>query len=190
MQMKLGCVVLAAGQGARFGGDKMHYFVAGKPMLTHVLCALPAERFIRRLVVLPPNDTQLCELARTHGFEPVINPDPSLGVSESVRIGLATVCAGSKPDGVLFAVGDQPYLTQGSVKRLLDMFEEHPQYIVALAANGKRGNPVVFPAYTFEDFSQLDGDMGGSRVIAMHPELLLLCEAVAAKELVDIDRKD
>jgi len=183
-------VVTAAGQGVRFGGDKMLHPVAGRPMLEHVLRAMPPERFSRRFVVLPPDAPQLTVLAQAYGFEVVINPSPETGLSSSVRLGLAGACAGGEPDGILFAVGDQPYLRRSSVERQLAMFAAHPQNIVALATGGSRGNPVLFPRHTYKDFARISGDRGGSMVMTMHHKLLLLCEAEMAEELTDIDRKD
>ncbi|MCL2695334.1 MAG: nucleotidyltransferase family protein [Clostridiales bacterium] len=183
--MKLCCVVTAAGAGKRFGGNKLLHPVAGRPMLAHVLRAMPP---VCRFSVLPQGDERLAALATAYGFETVFATEP--GMSGSVRAGLAAACASGEPDGILFAVGDQPRLTRASVERLCDMFAANPQRIVALAAGGQRGNPVIFPRHTFVDLANLTGDKGGSQVIAKYPDLLLLCEAGAAEELTDIDRKD
>ena len=42
--MKLGCVVLAAGRGVRFGGNKLIRPLAGRPVLARVLDSLPREQ--------------------------------------------------------------------------------------------------------------------------------------------------
>jgi len=187
--MNISCVITAAGAGSRFGGNKLLHPIAGRPMLEHVLLAMPPEAFSRRVVVLPPGAGALQAICDTLGFETVVNPKPEAGLSGSVKLGLGAIRSEAEPDGVLFAVGDQPYLTRESVARLLAVFSANPQRIVALAVEGKRGNPVVFPRQTFADFDALAGDRGGSQVIARHPELLLLCEARAAKELADVDYK-
>jgi len=185
--MNISCVITAAGAGIRFGGNKLLHSVAGRPMLEHVLLAMPAEAFSRRVVVLPPGAGALQALCDTLGFETVINPHPEAGLSGSVKLGLGAVRSENNPDGVLFAVGDQPYLTRESVLRLLAEFSANPQHIVALAAGGLRGNPVIFPRQSFADFDGLAGDRGGSQIIARHPELLLLCEAGSVVELTDVD---
>ncbi|MBQ7754245.1 MAG: hypothetical protein IJR78_00760, partial [Clostridia bacterium] len=56
-------------------------------------------------------------------------------------------------------------------------------------AEGKRGNPVIFPASLFPELVQISGDKGGRRVIAAHRDLLRTVQ-VPAWELKDIDRKE
>lgn len=93
-------------------------------------------------------------------------------------------------EGVLFAVSDQPWLTPESVARLLSAFRAHPGRICALAAEGRRGNPAVFPADCFPDLLALTGDAGGGQIIRRHPERLLLVEACHPRELSDVDRPE
>jgi CTP:molybdopterin cytidylyltransferase MocA len=73
------------------------------------------------------------------------------------------------------------------VQRLIRAFYEHPDRIVALSYQGKRGNPVVFPACLFPELNLLKGEDGGRTVIAWNPGLLLTVEAESARELTDVD---
>ena len=61
--------------------------------------------------------------------------------------------------------------------------------IFAPEAEGRRGNPVLFPAALFEELLQVTGDRGGRQVIAAHPDLLRTV-TVPAAELKDIDTKE
>lgn len=59
--MKLGCVVLAAGRGVRFGGNKLICPLAGRPVLSRVLDSLPREQFSSIVVVASSQEVeQLC----------------------------------------------------------------------------------------------------------------------------------
>lgn len=49
--LKIGCVVMAAGNAARFGENKLAAMVNGKPLIEHALDAIPRESFSRVLVV-------------------------------------------------------------------------------------------------------------------------------------------
>ena len=85
-------------------------------------------------------------------------------------------------------VSDQPLLRRESVERLLDAWLAQPQKIAALGHGGVRGNPCLFPARYFPQLLALEGDQGGSAVIARHPEDLLVVET-DPRELLDVDTR-
>ena len=88
------------------------------------------------------------------------------------------------------AVCDQPWLTTKSIIRLKNSFLESPDAICALSWQGRRGNPVVFPADLFGELAALTGDTGGGAVIRRHPERLRLVEAFSPNELLDVDNPE
>jgi len=189
--VKIGCVLLAAGAGKRFGGGKLLYEVDGEPMISYALKLLGSIPFTSRVCVARRADRVIQTLAQEHGFAVVINPEPERGVGTSVSIGTETVLLLERElEGILYAVSDQPYLTQASVKRLLDAFEQHPERIASLSWQGKRGNPAIFPLDCWSELMQLREDVGGAAVIRRHPESLLLVEADSARELEDLDTRN
>ena len=76
----------------------------------------------------------------------------------------------------------------GTVRRIVDAWQEHPNCITAAAHNGKRGNPCLFPSRLFPELCALEADRGGSSVIRRHEDALLLVEA-GERELFDCDTK-
>ena len=90
--------------------------------------------------------------------------------------------------GILYMVADQPLLQAGTVRRIVDAWQEHPNCITAAAHNGKRGNPCLFPSRFFPELCALEADRGGSSVIRRHEDALLLVEA-EERELFDCDTK-
>ena len=176
--MKIGCIVMAAGNARRFGSNKLDARVEGKTLLRRALEAVPAACFDR--VVVVTQYPQGMDLAREMGFLPVENPRPDLGLSHTIALGMAHM---QDMDGVMFQVSDQPLLRRDSVERLVEAFRRHPDRLAALAHDGVRGNPCLFPASLFPELTALEGDHGGSAVIRRHPDLLLLVEAHTLKEL-------
>ncbi len=71
---------------------------------------------------------------------------PEDGISRTIRLGTRAMadCA-----GILYMVADQPLLQAGTVRRIVDAWQEHPNCITAAAHNGKRGNPCLRPARGF-----------------------------------------
>lgn len=187
--MKLACLLTAAGSGSRFGEDKLLLPMAGQPIGVHALDVLQQAPFALRVLVTSADKGYLMEAARERGFDVVINPAPERGMSSSVQLGTAHIVRAGAYDGILYAVADQPHLTVATVERLMKAFTEAPYCIWAPEADGKRGNPVIFPASLFHELLAVTGDRGGRQVIAAHRELLLTV-AVDPKELKDIDTKE
>ena len=188
--MRIALVLTAAGSGTRFGGDKLAYPIDGKPMLEHALELYAGldDRFCTRIAVLKPNAGDRRDAALRMGFRIAENPNASEGMATSVVLGTQKASE-SDPDGILYAVGDQPRVKAETVLRLLSKFEQDPTRIVAPIANDKRGNPVLFPKSLIPELLELTGDVGGSRVIAKHPELLVTVPATL-QELTDIDVRE
>ena len=187
--MKLGCLVAAAGNSSRFGEDKLRLPVGGQPMGIRTLDVLRWVPFDLRVLVTSADKGYLIDAARDRGFDVVINPAPERGMSSSVRLGTAHILEAGAYDGILYAVADQPDLRSITVERLTKAFSEEPGFIWAPEAEGKRGNPVIFPASLFDELLQVTGDRGGRQVIAAHQELLRTISAASA-ELRDIDTKE
>ncbi len=188
-KMKIALVLTAAGSSKRFGGDKLAYPIDGKPMLLHALELYDRlrDRFVLRTVVLKTGAAERRAVAERMEYRVTENPDPERGIASSVVLGTETA-AKADPDGILYAVGDQPRVTEKTVLALLSVFETDPTRIVAPIADGKRGNPVLFPKDLIPELLTLSGDVGGSQVIAKHPDRLVTVE-VPAKELYDVDTR-
>ena len=180
-ELRIGCLVMAAGCGSRFGRNKLEAEVDGKSLLRRALEAVPAEEFHRVTVVTQYDGA--AALAESFGFDVVRNDRPQDGLSCTVRLGTEAM---ADCDAILYQVADQPLLERGTVRRELEFFRAHPDCIVGLSHNGVRGNPCVFPRRFFPELMALEGDVGGNVVIRAHPEALLLFEAPAA-ELRDVD---
>jgi molybdenum cofactor cytidylyltransferase len=186
--VKIGCVLLAAGAGKRFGGGKLLHKIDGTPMIARAIELYSSFTFAAQFCVTRTEAQKIQSLAQQNGFAVAINPDPERGVGTSVAIATnAILLQESELDGILYAVSDQPYLRPESVRTLLEAFKTHPNNIVSLCYDGRRGNPAIFPRELFGELTALREDIGGGAVIRQHPELLILIEAGSARELEDID---
>ena len=194
MKKTLACVLLAAGCGVRFGGDKLLTPVAGKTLIAHAVELHGGLPYVLRVAVIREGDAILQEQIDRKSFRIAYNPAPERGISSSLRIGLDTVLRqaeiqGIQLDGVLFSVSDQPRLKRDTVQRMIDLFSEHSDHIIApITADGRRGNPVIFPCTLFSELLMIEGDRGGGVVINKHPESVLPY-AVDEGELFDIDTR-
>ena len=180
-QLRIGCVVMAAGNARRFGENKLAVQVQGKALFHRALEAVPAEQFDRTVVV--SQYPEVLELAHRMGFVPVPNRHPDWGISHTISLGLGKL---PEMDAALFQVADQPRLQKETVADLIGFAAAHPDRIVGLGHRGRRGNPCIFPARFFPELMALTGDCGGRSVILAHEGELLLME-VSSTQLIDID---
>lgn len=178
--MKLGCVVLAAGQGRRFGDNKLLQVLGDRPVLGHVLSALPRKRFVRVVVVASSQGVEA--LCNERGFACLRYPGGPQ--SESIRRGIGAM---DGLDGCLFVMGDQPLCTRASMGKILDAFLAHPEAVVRLAWGETPCSPVLFPASYFTALKSLNGEQGGMAAVKSLGAEIRLVQAGDEAELWDVD---
>ena len=179
--MKIGCVVMAAGNARRFGENKLAARFQGKSLIRRTLEAVPGDVFDSTVVVT--QYPEIAELAKEFHFAAIRNEHPDFGISHTIELGLTKL---RDCDGVLFLVSDQPLLRRESVAELAELWKRQPDKIAALGHGGVRGNPCLFPARFFPELLELREDRGGNAVIRRHEEALVLLEVDGA-ELYDVD---
>lgn len=182
-ELRIGCVLLAAGEGKRFGGNKLMADFHGKPILEHVLAALPKDVFCCSVIV-GANEKRI-ELANKYGIDGVINDKPEEGVARSIRMGIEKIS--DDVDGCMFLVCDQPMLKSDTLSGMVRNYTKNT--ILALSTRGKRGNPVIFPQYLLKELSSLEVQQTGVDVINEHVRILKLYDIDEGIELMDIDTK-
>lgn len=188
MRGTFGIVILAAGTGSRFGGNKLKALVKGKPLYQHTLERSAAFGSFPSFIVT--GDEEIAGEAERRGITPIWNPEPEKGISHSLILGLEkaeAVC----PDlrGVMFSVCDQPGLDPSTMQRMFNTASLHPDSIVC-AGNGTRtGNPVLWDRKYFPELLKLTGDEGGRQVLRRHGDSIRIIQA-DPEELKDIDRRE
>ena len=111
---RLGCLVLAAGEGRRFGGPKQLAPLEGRPLLSHVVeLAAPWDP----VVVLGARADEVRAAAIGPGVRTVVAADWADGQSASLRAGVAAL--GADVAWVLVLLGDMPRLTRATVEAVL-----------------------------------------------------------------------
>ena len=179
-------LLLAAGRGSRFGGDKLDVELQGKPLGMHAAEALAgAIGDGERVAVAVPGRTPMrCGLDRL-GFRVIENGAPELGMSYSIRLAIATIFNGDA-SGVLIMLGDMPRVTADHLGALADAFATHGRAeIVASALGTIRSPPVIVPRRFWAHLIMLQGDQGARALLAR-----AIGVQSDAHMLYDIDRVD
>ncbi len=185
--MRLGIVLLAAGVGKRFGGNKLTAQVRGKPMYLWAMENIEEMKTELPIVVVT-GTPEIVSAAEAKGMIAIFNGQPELGISLSIRLGIeAVIQEDRKVDGILFMVCDQPWLEKTTLVRLMSEFDGG---ILALSFGERRGNPVIFSREYLKELSELSGDIGGRQVMARHRENVRFLEVNDERELQDIDKRE
>jgi molybdenum cofactor cytidylyltransferase len=148
-----GALVLAAGEGRRFGGTKQLAELDGRPLLEHALAAVTAVS--PRVVVLGHAADEIRAGVDLHGAEPVLCEDWHEGQSASLRRGLAAL---ADADAVLVVLGDQPGITASAIDAVLA--EGGDEDAVRATYDGVPGHPVLLRRALLDRAGELRGDSG------------------------------
>lgn len=193
-------IYLAAGNGRRFGKNKLLHEVEGRPMYLHLLERLmeiaDGDQAYELLVV-----TQYREIKETienfqkkgHRLLCAWSPESKKGISFSIRAALSCIKESESvvpvaPDieACVFFVADQPWLTKTTVERFLEEMKDAE--IGCVRCGSRKGNPVWFSNKYFPELMELKEDEGGKRVFSRHQEKAVYYEVERGKELEDIDQ--
>lgn len=173
-------LILAAGRGRRFGGDKLLAELNGKPLLCHVLDwvqeAKQSQALAGALAVIPSGDAPREQLLIHSGAEYVFNPSPELGMAQSVRLGL-TALAGRHPDAEASLVlqGDQPVLRHDVLDAILSGWRTGGRPVVRPRYGGDPGtpgHPVLLDRSIWDRAAELKGDIGFATLLRAYPDLV------------------
>lgn len=181
-------VILAAGAGTRFGGNKLSALVKNKPLYEHTLERVQAFGAFSAFIVT--GSEEIASEAEKRGITPVWNREPEKGISLSLVLGLKKALE-SRTDlrGVLFSVCDQPGLDTSTMQQIFRTSSLHPGSIVCAGSGTRTGNPVCWDAVYFPELLELTGDEGGRQIMRKHREKVRIVQA-DPEELKDIDRKE
>ena len=145
-------LVLAAGEGRRFGGGpKQLAEVRGRPLIEHALAAVRAVG--RIVVVLGARADEIRAGADLRGAEVIVFDGWAEGMGASLRHGLSAL---GDADEVVIALADQPFITSAVVARV----RSTPGVAVRAVYDGAPGHPVVIRRPLLERAGELGGDSG------------------------------
>ena len=152
--MRIGGLVLAAGEGSRFGGTKQLAPLGGRPLLEHALGAVAG--LTPRVVVLGHEADAILAAVDLGGAAAVVCDGWAEGQAASLRCGVAAL---GEVDGVVVVLGDQPRITAAAVAAVAAAAA--PGVVAARAAYGGRpGHPVLLGRPLLARVGELRGDVG------------------------------
>jgi molybdenum cofactor cytidylyltransferase len=182
-------VLLAAGSGSRFGGDKLLAALPnGMPVGLATLRAL--ANVVNRVVgVVRPGDAALQRSLLTAGAHVEVCARAAEGMGASLACGV-TRARSLWPDAIgwLVVLADMPWLTPSCITPVVDALV-HGASIAAPVYRGVRGHPVGFAARHYDALAGLGGDQGARALLASRKADIMLIETDDASVVRDVDTR-
>ena len=186
-RLRVGAVLLAAGEGSRIGGrPKCLLELGGVPLIRRALVALSGGGVDEVVVVLGHHAERIEPAVAEFPVQVVRNPHPEQGQASSTRVGLQALPA---VDCVLVALADQPLLHAQDVADLIKAYKQRGDGIelVQPLVDGQPGNPLVFSAAVREQILAGPGDVACRRWQERHAAQVLRWPSSNRRYAVDID---
>jgi molybdenum cofactor cytidylyltransferase len=183
----ISAIVLAAGEGRRFGGTKQVEELRGKALVQHAIDAA-ASAGVEEIVVVLGHDAERVRDAVALGARArfVANDRYAEGQSTSLAAGLRALGASSEAAIVLMA--DQPGIEGRHVRALMEAFDEaarEPEMVRIRFRDGP--GPALLSRSVWDVAASLTGDTGARALLDADPGRIRWVELDEAAP-PDVDR--
>lgn len=169
-------LVLAAGEGRRFGGPKAPYVLDGERLVDRAVRVLREASCDPVVVVLG------AWVGAVPGADVVVNDGWATGMGSSLRRGLEHLRPLGGVDRVLVTLVDLPGLTAEAVRRVVGTDAD----LASATYAGVRGHPVLLARAHWDGVAaSASGDRGARAYLAAHDVALVEVGDVASGEDLD-----
>lgn len=156
-------VILAAGSSSRLGSPKQLIDWHGQPLLRHLATQAIATG-APVTVILGANVEAIYPTIADLPLTIIENQEWADGMSTSICLAATNTDA----DAMLLMTCDQPFVTTGIVRAIIEARTTGHHRIVASEYEGIVGVPAVFERSLFPELQQLTGSKGAKAVILRH----------------------
>ena len=174
-------VLLAAGRGSRFGGNKLEAMLGDTMLGLHAARTLVGTGCGHLFAVHNPAHAALAAALIGEEFTLIDNQNADAGLSHSLALA-AKAALTTDASALLICLADMPLVTGDHLSSLLAAHRAHPDWIIASQADGTRSPPAIFPRAMWGMLASLDGDAGARGLLKD-----ALCVNAPAPLLVDVD---
>jgi molybdenum cofactor cytidylyltransferase len=164
---KIGLILLAAGASNRLGNiPKQLLEFRGKTLIRHAAENALASKCGKICVVLGAQAENIKREIRDLPIEIAVNENWAKGMSASLKCGLEKLLE-SEPNlsAAVVTLGDQPLVDSTIINRLIEVFSDAQNPIVAAEYAGTVGVPAIFSRSVFDEILNLTADAGAQRII-------------------------
>ncbi len=167
-------VLLAAGRGTRFGGNKLEAMLGDRMLGLYAAHTLSELGCGQLFAVHDPAHAALATALNAEGFTLIDNHDADKGLSHSLVLA-ANAAVTTNADAMLVCLADMPYVTVDHLHALISAGGDHA---VTSAVGNARMPPALFPRALWPILTALTGEEGArpllrdATIIQGTPEML------------------
>lgn len=159
-------LILAAGQSKRLGSSKQLLQYEGQTLINRLIGIIKKATSFPITVVLGANAENIKATVNDQNVDIVVNENWEEGMASSIRAGLETAIASTPNlDGIVILVCDQPFLSQESIRSLLELQKSSGLPMAACYYSNSIGTPAMFHKSVFPELLTLKGDTGARLII-------------------------
>lgn len=196
-------ILLAAGRGERFGGDKLLTVIradrtsradaqadgrspgSAREFVGVMACRQLLLELPRVVAVVRPDAAALAVALGAAGARIVRCANADAGMGASLACG---VQATRDAAGWVVALGDMPWIETSTIARVARAIADGAT-VAAPFHRGQRGHPVGFSASCLAALAALAGDEGARSILVSHRDSVVRIDVDDAGTLRDVDRR-
>jgi molybdenum cofactor cytidylyltransferase len=163
---KTGIIILAAGNSSRLGQPKQLLAYNNTTLLKNTIeQAFKVPNSI--IIVVTGSNTELIESDLDFSkIKTCFNSEWESGISTSITKGLKELLLSYQDcESCIFAVCDQPYITNVVFENLIREYQNTEKGIVASSYSETLGTPVLFNEKYYDELLKLEGHEGAKKII-------------------------
>ncbi len=158
-------IFLAAGEGKRFGPDKLLTPLDGEPIIVKSLKASTGSSLEEIIVVLGHESEKIKTVIEDYfrdcrKLKFIVNPDYREGMISSLNSGLSDL---GDVTGAMMILGDMPYVRSDTIDKLIRSW--NGKDFLVPEVNGNMTHPRIIPSSLFEDFIESDLLSSGKEIL-------------------------
>ena len=184
----IGCAVLAAGSGTRFGapGSKLVARLRDRPLVQYAIDAACGSAATRCSLILGADAQTVLDGVDARRAAVYYNEAWQCGLSSTIRAALEAHAA---DDACILMLGDAPHVGARDLNALIDAWLHGKSGIIALRRSKVWGAPILFPRGDFIALRKLTGDKGAKGYAQAHLKRVAFVDAASPLAFADIDRQ-
>lgn len=183
----IAAVVLASGLSKRLGKNKLLMPLGNQSVVEHVIDSVKSSKIENIYLIYGKNEVEFKKIAHHKNIKLIHNEKYYYGQSMSVKCALNSI--GNDFQGIMFFLGDQPFISPKTINLIIEHYNKNPRGIIVPTYHGKRGNPVIFSREFFTEMKSIQGDKGARDVIDKNYDKVIFVPISDSFENFDIDTK-
>jgi len=194
----ISAIMLAGGQSSRMNGEnKLIKEIEGIPLIKHSIKNILASGVDEVIIVLgfEKEIVEKC-IEENKKIKCVYNKNYKTGIASSIKTGLINISKNS--EAFFICLGDMPKVNQNVYNKMIKVRYKYnkklkPQYkkeIFIPTYEGQKGNPILFSKFFKEKIMQINGDVGGKKILELNKNKILNILFNTNSVILDFDTQD